>query len=98
VPVDTADWIQGKEAFVAVFNMTVTAKHRLLFVQDPQRICVGITRHVGALFIVGDINSVTDRHVRVEELVVSDDGQSLSGKKTMFRDFVRYFVSKRGVV
>ncbi|KAK4031849.1 AAA domain-containing protein [Parachaetomium inaequale] len=88
VVVSTTDAFQGQEGLVVIFDLVVNRATGPLFVQDPHRICVGATRHVGALFVVGDINTVSDLVARGEVPVRSDTGQTLSVKKTVFRDFL----------
>jgi len=60
VSVNTADSFQGREGQVVVFVMCVSAGTGALFVAQPHRLCVGLTRHQMALFIVGDIHTKRD--------------------------------------
>ncbi|EAQ84087.1 hypothetical protein CHGG_10491 [Chaetomium globosum CBS 148.51] len=66
VAVSTIDSRQGREGLVVVLALVVDRTTNPLFVVDPHRICVATTRHVGALFVVGDINSAGDARDRAE--------------------------------
>lgn len=59
ISVNTADSFQGRERQVVVFAMCVAWKTGALFVAQSRRLCVGLTRHQMALFIVGDIRTKT---------------------------------------
>jgi len=61
VVINTTDSFQGREGMVVVFVLGVTEETGPLFVADHHRICVGITRQIGALFVVGDINTLRPR-------------------------------------
>ncbi|KAK3293556.1 P-loop containing nucleoside triphosphate hydrolase protein [Chaetomium fimeti] len=98
VAVSTTDSSQGREALVVVLALVVDRTTGPLFVADSHRICVATTRHVGALFVVGDINSARDTKDRVEEAVRSDEGQHLLLNRTAYRKFMQYFKDNRRVV
>jgi hypothetical protein len=95
VAVSTADSYQGREGLVVVLALVVDSTTGPLFVADPHRICVAITRHVGALFVVGDINSASNTKDKTEEAVRSDEGQHLLLNKTVYRKFMQYFKDNR---
>jgi hypothetical protein len=95
VAVSTTDSYQGREGLVVILALVVDSTTGPLFVADPHRICVGTTRHVGALFVVGDINSARDTKDKVEEAVMSDEGQHLLLNKTAYRKFMQYFKDNR---
>ncbi|KAH7197293.1 uncharacterized protein B0J16DRAFT_408931 [Fusarium flagelliforme] len=58
------------------------------FVANKNRLCVGTTRHVGALFVVGDVNTVPEVMTVVNKkkpsLQKSDDMESESVKADIF--------------
>ncbi|KAK4149281.1 hypothetical protein C8A00DRAFT_38130, partial [Chaetomidium leptoderma] len=100
VAVNTTDSFLAREGLAVIFTQVVdhTGTSGPLFVQDPYRICVSVTRHVGALFVVGDIHTISDSRALGEESVRSDTGQQLLLKKTAYRDFLQYFVDHRRIV
>lgn len=93
VTVNTADSFQGREGLVVVLCLVVDRHSGPQFVADPHRICVATTRHVGAVFVVGDINSAKDVKDKGEETVRSDVGQVVRLRQTAYRDFLQYFTS-----
>ncbi|KAH6848227.1 P-loop containing nucleoside triphosphate hydrolase protein [Chaetomium sp. MPI-CAGE-AT-0009] len=98
VAVNTIDSYQGREGLVVVLALVVDRATGPLFMQDPHRICVATTRHIGALFVVGDINSARGTKDRAEEAVRSDEGQHLLLNRTAYRKFMQYFKDHRRVV
>lgn len=102
VVVNTTDSFQGREGLVVVFVLCVTAKTGPLFVADPHRICVGITRQVGALFVVGDILTLPPNaaaaELRTGQTIRTDAGQPVSIKKDVFQSLLGYFRCKQRVV
>lgn len=57
VTVNTAESFQGREGNIVLFVLSVHEETGPLFLADPHRICVGLTRHRPALIVVGDIET-----------------------------------------
>jgi len=87
VVVNTTDSFQGREGMVVVFVLCVTSKTGPLFVADQHRICVGVTRQVGALFVVGDLDTLAH-----------GAGTTKDPRKEIFRRFLHYFRQNKRVV
>jgi len=85
VAVNTADSLQGREAMVVIFVLCVTAETGPCFVADQHRICVGATRQIGALFVVGDLRTLPGRAYK-------------DPKKEIFCRFLEYFRRTKRVV
>ncbi|KAM0440830.1 hypothetical protein ACHAPT_000131 [Fusarium lateritium] len=100
ITVNTADSFQGREGQVVVLVLCVTKETGALFVANRNRICVGITRQVGALFVVGDIDTISpDTHAKeTSQTQEGDDGEVELVKTNIFRDFLRYFRDNHRVV
>ncbi|KAK4031219.1 P-loop containing nucleoside triphosphate hydrolase protein [Parachaetomium inaequale] len=90
VAVNTTDSFPGGQASVIIFALVVDQTSGPLFVQDTHRLCVGITSHVDALFVVGDINTVGNLRAK--------GANALSGRNTVFYGLLRYFVDNQRVV
>lgn len=105
VPVSSADSFQGREGLVVVFVMCVTKETGPLFVANINRICVAITRQVGALFVVGDIDTVDISQLDVKQNksldkvqdVDAEDGLEVPVRGRIFGLFLRFFVENRPV-
>lgn len=88
VEVNTTDSIKGREAPVVIFVTVVPAATGPCFVGDYHRICVGLTRHKSALFVVGDLCTAKPGELgpkgQLEEGVVVESGAA-STKSSFFR-------------
>ncbi|KAK3360832.1 P-loop containing nucleoside triphosphate hydrolase protein [Lasiosphaeria ovina] len=106
VVVNTTDSFQGREGILVILVLCVTRATGVRFVGDANRICVGLTRHQCALFVVGDINTVpptsasADRQkaLRVERLEEGEDGGRVRVKNLVFSKMLDYFRNKNRVV
>ncbi|KAK3934634.1 hypothetical protein QBC46DRAFT_426539 [Diplogelasinospora grovesii] len=59
VKFNTTDSFRAREGLIVIFILVITAAMGPLLVAGPHRICVGLIRHKGALFIVGGITTVS---------------------------------------
>ncbi|KAH6614653.1 AAA domain-containing protein [Chaetomium sp. MPI-SDFR-AT-0129] len=83
VEVNTTDSIQGREAPVVIFVTVVSA------VTDYHRLCVGLTRHKSALFVVGDLATAkaggSGPKGHLEEGVVVESNAAANTRSSFFR-------------
>lgn len=98
VTVNTTDSFQGREGQVAVLVLCIDKQTGPSFTASPQRICVGITRQIGALFVVGDINTVAPIGTIKPTEVRGDDCEVVTIKMDVFRSFLQYFRDHSRVV
>ncbi|KAF4970728.1 hypothetical protein FSARC_2285 [Fusarium sarcochroum] len=102
VAVTTTDSFQGREGKVVVLVLVVTQDTGPQFVANRHRICVGITRHIGALFVVGDIDIVPAGApaavLNRAEDHEGDEGEVESVKADIFGNFLQYFRDNRDVI
>ncbi|KAK8036926.1 hypothetical protein PG991_001240 [Apiospora marii] len=101
IAVNTTDSPLGQENSVVFLVCTVDEMTGPLFVANIQRICVSITRHVAALFVVGDIKTVSqdepDRELNKGNEVRGDNGEYMTVKNRTFVKFLKYFIDNNRV-
>ncbi|KAH6885793.1 AAA domain-containing protein [Thelonectria olida] len=73
VEAGTADSFQGKEEAVSIFLTTATQESGRGFVRDPRRFNLGVTRHIGFAFVIGDITTVGAKDLK-EIIAESEHG------------------------
>jgi hypothetical protein len=91
VVLNTTDSFQGQEALVIIFVLCVTQETGPCFVADYHRICVGLTRHVDFLFVVGDIKTVSSDRVYKNEMLKDDDGTQVKVTGDAFARMLKFF-------
>ncbi|KAJ4271378.1 hypothetical protein NW762_000080 [Fusarium torreyae] len=93
----TTGSLQGREGQVVILVLVVTQENSPQFVANRHHICVGITRHSGALFIIGDINTVSAGAPAAElnraEHHEGEEGEVESSRPTSSRNFSRISVT-----
>jgi hypothetical protein len=93
--------ILSKDArVIVVLVLCVTSETGPLFIANGNRICVGITRQIGALFVIGDIDTAppdtgSKENNQVQE---GDDGEADLIKSKVFQHFLQYFRENNHVV
>ena len=58
IPINATDSFQGREGYVIILVLGVNQSSGPRFVANKNRLCVGTTRHVGALCLVMSILSL----------------------------------------
>ncbi|ROT34490.1 hypothetical protein SODALDRAFT_353804 [Sodiomyces alkalinus F11] len=106
IPVYTIDAIQGREADIVVFIMTVNSETGPGFVADLRRLNVAMTRQKSYLFIVGDVETLPKHSVRgrwgvfggqMQGVPDLDYAQKLEGAR-VWTGILRYMVETGRVV
>ncbi|CAK7225828.1 hypothetical protein SCUCBS95973_005994 [Sporothrix curviconia] len=105
VAVSSTDSFQGRESLISILVTCVTAETGPLFVANMSRMCVAITRHVGGLFVVGDVNTVgCDKRTAKPNMAqgaqdtAEEDGVKMTTNMKMFKNFLGYFKQHKRVV
>ncbi|RBR25011.1 uncharacterized protein FIESC28_02281 [Fusarium coffeatum] len=60
IPINTTDSFQGRSGYVVILVLGVNQSSGPRFVANKNRLCVGTTRHVGALFVFGEVDTVPE--------------------------------------
>ncbi|KAK0623685.1 AAA domain-containing protein [Immersiella caudata] len=102
VEINTPFSFHGCEGVTVDFCMTLNQETGSLFVQDPHRVCIGLTRHECALFMVGDIHTTnTIQSARKRMYGDGNSGEALSmgsGRRPALKEAVEYLWVAQRVV
>nr|CEG05684.1 unnamed protein product [Fusarium clavum] len=95
IPINTTDSFPGREGYVVILVLGVNESNSLRFIANKNRICVGTTRHIGALSAIGDVKTAPEVMRVVDKkktsLRKSDDLESESVKSDVFWMMLNWF-------
>ncbi|RGP71450.1 DNA helicase [Fusarium sporotrichioides] len=95
IGINTTDSFESREGYVVILLLGVNQVTGPRFVANKNRICAGIIRHVGVLFLIGDINTVPEAITPAEKnkstLKTSDDLESEAVKGEVFWEMLNWF-------
>lgn len=89
----TPDAFQGRESKVVVLVLCATKTTGPLAAAEAHRLCVAVTRHIGALFVVRDVLTVRAgvKGWPMPERMVMESGEHVLVTRGAFRRCVEYF-------
>ncbi|KAG7421124.1 UDP-glucuronosyltransferase 2C1 [Fusarium oxysporum f. sp. rapae] len=100
----TADMhsFHGRETYVVILVLTANSGTGPRFVANKNRLCVSYNRHVGALWVVGDIDTLPEsmdaRALRTKTTVDNDEGEVETIRVNTFWFFLQYFRTNNRIV